>query len=188
VVTNKVEVDNELVSKFSFYLPINNIHDYTGGKSKATLIHGMEAVIISMRTVPYCFSKNVHDLHALEEGTDLCPAIKRFHKVVGTAIKSNNTKQAKQVTYQFPESMTCNNNHWNNSSGDLKLWNILCFLLVKAGKNVDGRKMTQVMPFIFWSLLIDGKTCHLETKASLHGLNKITKAMKHMSNMNIGSI
>jgi hypothetical protein len=187
--TNEVEVDKEVVSKLSLYLPINDIRDYTGGKYKAVLMRTMDGVIVTMPTVPsFLFNiNNVKELHDLEEGKDVCPASERAHKIVATSIKANDAKQVKQVTYQFPASMTCNNKHWNDSAGDLKLWNNLRFLEVEVGKQADGTSMMQMMPLVYWSLVVDGETRRIETKTSPNGVDEITKAMNRMSKMKIST-
>jgi hypothetical protein len=180
-VTKEIEVNKALVAKLTLYLPFSDVHDYKEKKFKATLLRDMSGVVVTMPTVATFLFNNVAELHALE-GTEVCRATERSHKVVGVLIKGNNMAQLKEVTYLFPKGMTCNNKLFNQTvSGDLKLSNNLRFL-----QTVEGT-ITQMNPFIFWEMAIDGETRRLETSSSADDEDAINKAMKRMSNMNISA-
>jgi hypothetical protein len=169
----------------TLYLPFLDLRDYKAKKFKAQLLRDMSGVFVTLPTVPAFLFNNATQLYALEGG-EVCVATERSHKVVGIGIKGNDSAQHKQITYRSSKGVTCNNKLFNdNVSGNLKLSNKLRVLKVVVGADSAGSAMTQLNPFVFWELVIDGEMRRLETKSSADDEDDITKAMERMSSMYI---
>jgi hypothetical protein len=50
----------------------------------------------------------------------------------------------------------------------------------KTGKKADGVNVTQIFPYIFWEMVIDGEPCRLANKKAISNANDIEKALAGM--------
>jgi hypothetical protein len=185
VIGREVEFNKTIVSKLTIYLPITDLRDFTEKQRfKASLLENFDGVRITMPTMPSYLmqAEDIESLHA-QEGTNKCWPTERSHKVLGVALEANESQQTKQVTYRFPDGMTCNNKLFNDDVGDdYKLAANLRFKEVIIGKGAGGVDVKQLCPLVFWQIAIDSETPNLETKKAASD-NDFAKAMERMSNM-----
>jgi hypothetical protein len=146
------------------------------------LLRDYTGVAVMMPTMPQFLYENVEMLQAHETNAD--EQTKEVHQVQVVSLLENKLGQIKKVTYRFPigDNMTCNNKNFNvGASGDFDLEPKLCILPTETGKKADGTTaVTQIFPYVFWEMAIDGETCCLANKKATSNADDIEKALAGM--------
>jgi hypothetical protein len=181
VLANEVKVDDELVSKMTLYLPINDLRDYNSGRFRAVLLRDYTGVAVTMPTVSRFLYENADAVQSNEAKGD--ERTKEAHQVQAVSLLGNEMGQVKKVTYRFSgESMTCNNKTFNDeATGDFNLVPKLRVLNIETGKRADGKHIKQLFFYVFWEMAVDGETRRLANKKSSNNADDIEKAMMGMN-------
>jgi hypothetical protein len=178
VISEGVKVGDELMRKMALYLPICDLRDYNGGRFKAVLLRDFSGVAVTMPTVPRFLYENAEKVQACGDDRS-----KEAHQVQAVSLLENEVGQIKKVTYRFPGegSMTCNNKTFNETApGGFELEPKLQVVNAVTMTRADGKEITQLFPYVYWEMAIDGATKSLANKKSTNNADDIEKAMTSM--------
>ncbi len=162
VVGHQVEVDNTVMDKLTIMKPIFDMKDYDKKHYKARLTQQGDGIIITEPTIPaYLWENPVEIQELVDDDYVLCEATLRTYKTIRTDMKKHKPQSLTQdITYLFPDSITCNNEFFNklnrrNSQFELDM-EMVVFQQELKEKDHRGHLAIEYLPFVVWKLAIDG--------------------------------
>jgi hypothetical protein len=180
--TNVKKNDDELIDVIRITKPLLDSRDKDAIKAK--LHDDGSGFTLFEPATPSFMIKEVLEIHALDL-EESCEREKEMHQVVANDISLKEARQNKQVTFEFPDGITCNTDNFaNHKSGLLNKEFRLLDVLVDGVKGTDSAVM-ETKSFVFWKLTVDTEARHLKAKAPSEQ-SDYAKARARMSSMNLG--
>jgi hypothetical protein len=185
---NEVQVDKSVVDKLTIYKPIFDMDDYDLLIYKASLTKGGVGITITEPTIPGYLWKNPSKIQALIDADhDKCSKSELTYKTIRMDMKENREHRSHDVTYYFPEDMTCNNRHFNGSKKNdgekQELFTEMFVYELELGLDEEGNTITQFCPFVVWRMAINGE--EKKTDDDDDGIRGTNKALARLG-INVG--
>jgi hypothetical protein len=165
---NEVQVNNAVVDKLTIYKPIFDMDDYDLKLYKAYLTKNGTGITITEPTIPGYLWKNATKIQETidQDSRSLCQKSEITFKTIRMHLKKNKEYRSHDVTYYFPQDITCNNRYFNGSKKtDGEKQELITDMFVydlPLGKDSSEDDIIQYCPYIVWRMAIDGEEKQIE--------------------------
>jgi hypothetical protein len=184
---NEVVQENTVVDKLSIMKPIFDMDDFDLKLYSARLNDGGTGIIVTEPTIPGYLWRNPAKIQELvDDGAPggICKKTELTYKTIRIDMKKNREYRSHEVTYFFPQGVTCNNELFNGSStkgrrsDHFELDTEMFVYEVELGKDQDDNDIVQFCPFIVWRMAIDGAA--RQTEDDDDGVRGASKALARL--------
>lgn len=184
---NEVVQENTVVDKLSIMKPIFDMDDFDLKLYSARLNDGGTGIIVTEPTIPGYLWRNPTKIQELvDDGAPggICKKTELTFKTIRIDMKKNREYRTHEVTYFFPNGVTCNNELFNGSStkgrrsDHFELDTEMFVYEVELGKDQDDNDIVQYCPFIVWRMAIDGAA--RQTEDDDDGVRGASKALARL--------
>ncbi|KAG7350837.1 hypothetical protein IV203_010197 [Nitzschia inconspicua] len=125
----------------------------------------------------------------------VCSATERAFRIVSTRLHSNQDPEnqgktenytVRETQYKFPNGITCNNEMFNKDEKGVKPINPfnleVSMRMAKRflAKDKDGNEIWTFLPFIVWTMAIDGEDARTSVKKKQNSVDGLTAALESL--------
>ena len=176
---------DELIDTVTVMFHVADLRDYQDERIKAALLPGGEGFVLYQPMQPYFMYANSDDLKKFKHTIDGAP---NAHKAAANRVCNKPADQRiKEVTYMFPDDMTCNQKYFNDEDEPEFLQNKFVMFKTECGE-VGNKKIFQQCAYVSWEFVIEREARVLKTKKKKKKQDRgdeVAEAMKGMLEMSM---